>query len=67
MATACWDFIVSKRTLPQAAPVLHFSSLQGANSEFHPQIIHISLWMRWGQFRHLAKPGAAARFRTLLI
>jgi hypothetical protein len=51
LATACWDFIVFKRTGPDAAPMLDFSSLQGANSQFHPQIIHKCLWMRWGQFQ----------------
>jgi hypothetical protein len=31
MATACWDFIVAKSTLPRPAPVLVFRSLQGTN------------------------------------
>src|ERR1019366_4780904 len=50
MATACWDFIVAKRTLRKAAPMLDFSSLRDANTNFNQQIIHICLWMLWGQF-----------------
>ena len=55
MATACWDFIVAKRTLRKVAPMLDFSSLQDANRDFNPQIIHICLWMCWGQFCPLCR------------
>jgi hypothetical protein len=62
MATACWDFIVVKTAQPQPAPMLDFSSLRAANSHFHPQIIHNSLWTFWGQFgcvRELLPEGLA--------
>jgi hypothetical protein len=49
MATACWAFIVVKATPPEAAPTLVFSSLQGTNSDFHPQVFHKSMWTAWGQ------------------
>jgi hypothetical protein len=55
MATACWAFIVAKSTLPEAAPLLDFPSLQRANMEIHQQLIHKALWIRWGQF--LGPPG----------
>ncbi|HET9630565.1 MAG TPA: hypothetical protein VFP14_13890 [Novosphingobium sp.] len=48
MATACWAFIVAKRTPPETAPALHFASLQPANRDFHPQLIHKALWSSWG-------------------
>jgi hypothetical protein len=51
MATACWAFIVVKTTPLKTAPVLDFSSLQAANSRFHPQIIHKALWTGWGLLR----------------
>jgi hypothetical protein len=53
MATACWDFIVAKSTPPEPAPMLDFSSLQGANMDFHPQVMHKDLWMAWGYFSEL--------------
>jgi hypothetical protein len=34
LATACWDFIVVKSTAREAAPVLVFGPLRGANMEF---------------------------------
>jgi len=51
MATACWAFIVVKTTRLETAPMLDFSSLQAANSEIHPQVIHNTLWMDWGLLR----------------
>jgi hypothetical protein len=33
MATACWAFIVAKRTPRKGAPVLDFGSLQGTNRQ----------------------------------
>jgi len=48
LATACWDFIVVKRTALQTAPLLDFSSLQAANRISHTQVIHKRLWMAWG-------------------
>jgi hypothetical protein len=51
MATACWAFIVVKTTRLETAPMLDFSSLQAANSENHPQIVHNALWMGWGLLR----------------
>jgi len=48
MATACWAFIVAKSTPRKTAPILDFSSLHAANSEFHPQLIHKSMWTTWG-------------------
>jgi hypothetical protein len=51
MATACWAFIVVKTTRLETAPMLDFSSLQAANSESHPHIIHNTLWMGWGLLR----------------
>jgi len=53
MATACWAFIVVKTTRLETAPMLDFSSLQAANSESHPHIIHNTLWMGWGLLRWL--------------
>jgi hypothetical protein len=53
MATACWDFIVAKTTLREGAPMLDFSSLRGANTNINQQVIHICLWMCWGQFSPL--------------
>jgi len=50
MATACWAFIVAKSTALETAPLLDFSSLQGANIEIHPQVIHKSMWTAWGYF-----------------
>ena len=40
MATACWAFIVAKRTPWKTAPLLDFGSLHGPNIENHPQDIH---------------------------
>jgi hypothetical protein len=51
MATACWAFIVVKTTRLKTAPMLDFSSLQAANSENYPHIIHNALWMGWGLLR----------------
>jgi len=51
MATACWAFIVVKTTRLETAPMLDFSSLQAANIEINPQIIHNALWMGWGLLR----------------
>jgi len=41
MATACWAFIVAKRTPLETAPLLDFRSLQAANSDFRQQVIHM--------------------------
>jgi hypothetical protein len=48
MATACWAFIVAKSTLRKTAPLLDFLSLRVPNIEFHPQLIHKSMWTAWG-------------------
>jgi hypothetical protein len=48
MATACWAFIVAKRTAPETAPLLDFKPLQAANMKIHPQLIHKSMWTAWG-------------------
>jgi hypothetical protein len=48
MATACWAFIVAKSTPRKTAPLLDFSSLRATNIEFHPQLIHKSMWTSWG-------------------
>jgi hypothetical protein len=50
MATACWASIVAKATPQPAAVTLVFSSLQGTNKEFHPQLVHKGMWMSWGLF-----------------
>jgi hypothetical protein len=55
MATACWAFIVAKSTLPEAAPLLDFPSLQRANMKIHQQLIHKALWIGWGQFWIVAR------------
>jgi hypothetical protein len=49
LATACWDFIVAKSTLRQAAPTLDFFALRPVHSQSYPQFINIRLWMNWGQ------------------
>jgi hypothetical protein len=41
LATACWAFIVAKSTAWEAAPMLDFEPLQGANMKNHPQVIHM--------------------------
>jgi hypothetical protein len=43
LATACWDFIVVKRTAREPAPVLVFRPLRGANMETYQQNINNSL------------------------
>jgi hypothetical protein len=48
MATACWAFIVAKRTPLKTAPLLDFKPLRGTNTEIYQQLIHSFLWMRWG-------------------
>jgi hypothetical protein len=48
MATACWAFIVAKRTLLEAAPMLDFFALRSANTPIHSQLIHKSMWTAWG-------------------
>jgi hypothetical protein len=48
MATACWDFIVAKSTLPETAPLLDFFPLRAPNINFHTQLIHKSMWTAWG-------------------
>jgi hypothetical protein len=60
MATACWAFILATATLLEPAPTLDISSLQGTNRKFHQQLIHNSLWIRWGQIQapSLYPPGA---------
>jgi len=40
LATACWAFIVVKRTGLEAAPVLVFGPLQAANMKSFQQDIH---------------------------
>src|SRR5687767_12911596 len=51
MATACWAFIVAKSPPLQAAYLLGSRPLQGANSNFHPQVINSTLCIPWGQFQ----------------
>jgi hypothetical protein len=51
MATACWAFIVAKSPPLQAAYLLGSRPLQGANSDFHPQLINSALCIPWGQFQ----------------
>jgi hypothetical protein len=60
MATACWAFILATATLLEPAPTLDISSLQATNMNFHQQLIHNCLWIRWGQFQvpPLCPPGA---------
>jgi len=41
LATACWDFIVAKRTPSEAAPVLVFRPLQPSNSQNYQQLINM--------------------------
>jgi hypothetical protein len=48
MATACWAFIVAKSTPLETAPLLDFKPLRSANTQIHPQVVHIGMWMRWG-------------------
>ncbi|HJW10282.1 MAG TPA: hypothetical protein VJ598_00760 [Albitalea sp.] len=48
MATACWAFIVAKRTPRETAPLLDFLPLQCANIKIYKQVIHKSMWMAWG-------------------
>jgi hypothetical protein len=48
MATACWAFIVAKRPVREAAPMLDFCSLHDANSNFCSQLINKALWTGWG-------------------
>jgi hypothetical protein len=50
MATACWAFIVAKRTGLETAPLLDFRSLHLANIDFHPQLIHMKDVDRLGIF-----------------
>jgi hypothetical protein len=42
MATACWDFIVARRILREAAPLLDFFSLHAPNMKIfctdYPQV-----------------------------
>jgi hypothetical protein len=40
MATACWDFIVSRTPPLEAAPLLDFSSLHVANKKSCTQVVH---------------------------
>jgi hypothetical protein len=40
MATACWAFILAKSPPLQAAFLLAWLSLQGANSKIYQQLIH---------------------------
>jgi hypothetical protein len=61
MATACWAFIVAKRPLLKTAPLLDFSSLQAANSNFYPQEIHKALWAAWGYFHATWTAAAGCR------
>jgi hypothetical protein len=49
MATACWAFIVVKRTPLETAPLLDFFRCSVPTAKNHPQVIHKALWMIWGQ------------------
>ena len=40
LATACWDFIVAKRTPPEPAPVLVFGPLRTSNRESYQQLVN---------------------------
>jgi hypothetical protein len=50
LATACWAFIVVKRTGLEAAPVLVFRPLQAANMKSCQQDIH-KLALRFGAWQ----------------
>ena len=61
LATACWAFIVVKRTGLEAAPVLVFRPLQAANMESFQQDIHRS----GGELRALRKSHGVAPQQAL--
>jgi hypothetical protein len=60
MATACWAFIVAKRTGRETAPALVSRPLQPSNKDFYSQVINKFLWITCGSNRRACD---APRFR----